>query len=44
MPNGIIRVKGEYWKATSAGENIVVGENLEIVVLDGLTLRVRRNK
>ena len=43
-PNGLIRVKGEYWKATSAGEDIVVGENVEIVVLDGLTLRVKRKK
>ena len=44
MPNGLISVKGEYWKAISAGENIAVGENVEILGLDGLTLRVRRKK
>lgn len=44
MPDGLIRVKGEYWKATSAGEKIAAGDNVEIVVLDGLTLRVKRNK
>ncbi len=38
MPNGLISVKGEYWKAKS------VGENVEIVGLDGLTLRVKRKK
>ena len=44
MPNGLIRVKGEYWKAISAGGNIAVGENVEIIGLDGLTLRVKRKK
>ncbi len=39
-PNGLIRVKGEYWRATSAGKDIVVGENVEVVVLDRLTLRL----
>jgi membrane-bound serine protease (ClpP class) len=43
-PNGLISVKGEYWKATSAGEDIAVGENVEIVGLDGLRLRVKRKK
>ena len=31
MPDGLISVKGEYWKATAAGENIAVGEQVEIV-------------
>ena len=44
IPNGLIRVKGEYWRATSAGEHIVVGENVEVVVLDRLTLRVKLKK
>jgi membrane-bound ClpP family serine protease len=41
-PNGLISIKGEYWEATSTGEDIAVGENVEIVGLDGLTLRVKR--
>jgi membrane-bound ClpP family serine protease len=44
MPNGLISVKGEYWKAISTGGNIAVGENVEIIGLDGLTLRVKRKK
>jgi membrane-bound ClpP family serine protease len=44
MPNGLIRVKGEYWEAISVGKNIRVGENVEIIGVDGLTLRVKRKK
>ena len=44
MPNGLISVKGEYWKAISPDENIAVGGNVEIVGVDGLTLRVKRKK
>jgi len=40
-PKGLVRVKGEYWKAKSAGENIAVGEEVEILGLNGLTLIVR---
>ena len=40
-PNGLIRVKGEYWKATSTGEDIAVGKQVEVVGLDGLTLYVK---
>ena len=39
---GVIRVSGEYWKARSANENIAVGEQVEIVGLDGLILKVKR--
>ena len=42
MPSGVISVKGEYWKAISLGGNIEIGESVEIMGLDGLTLRVKR--
>ena len=41
MPVGVIRTKGEYWKAKAVGENIAVGEEVEILGLNGLTLMVR---
>ena len=41
-PKGLVRVKGEYWKAKSVGENIAVGEEVEILRLEGLTLKVKR--
>jgi membrane-bound serine protease (ClpP class) len=44
MPNGLISVKGEYWKAISAGKNIAAGEKVEVIGLDGLTLKVKHKK
>lgn len=41
-PDGIIRVSGEYWKARAVDESIVAGEQVEIVGLDGLVLKVKR--
>lgn len=41
-PSGTISVKGEYWTARSNGENIPIGEQVEIVGIDGLTLQVKR--
>ena len=41
-PVGVIRTMGEYWKAKSVGENIAVGEEVEILALDGLKLMVRQ--
>jgi len=40
-PVGVIRVGGEYWKAKSVGENIAVGEEVEILEVDGLKLAVK---
>ena len=40
-PRGFIRVKDEYWKAKSVGENIAVGEEVEILEVSGLTLMVK---
>jgi len=41
-PVGVVRTEGEYWKAKSVGENIAVGEEVEILGLDGLKLMVKR--
>lgn len=41
-PVGSIIVKGEHWKATSVEDNIDVDEDVEIVGIDGLMLKVRR--
>jgi len=41
-PVGAITVKGEYWRAKSVGNNIDADENVEIVGLEGLTLKVKR--
>jgi membrane-bound ClpP family serine protease len=41
-PTGVVRFKGEYWNAISVGDNVEVDENVEIVALEGLTLKVKR--
>ena len=41
-PVGTINIKGEYWSAKSVDDRIETNENVEIVGLDGLTLRVKR--
>jgi membrane-bound serine protease (ClpP class) len=41
-PVGVITIKGEYWSAKSVDDIIEAGENVEIVGLEGLTLRVKR--
>lgn len=43
-PVGAIIVSGERWKAKSVDDNIEVGEDVEIVRIEGLTLRVVRLK
>ena len=40
-PVGTIKVCNEYWKAKSVGKNIAAGKEVEILGLDGLTLKVR---
>ena len=40
-PAGTIIVKGERWKAKSV-DNVEIGENVEVVGIEGLTLRVVR--
>jgi membrane-bound ClpP family serine protease len=41
-PEGMVRIKGELWMATSAEEDIAVGEEVEVVGEDGLKLVVRK--
>jgi membrane-bound serine protease (ClpP class) len=41
-PNGVVSIKGEYWKAESVKGEIAAGEQVEIVDLDGLLLKVGR--
>jgi len=42
-PVGVVRVEGELWKAKAVGEDdIVAGENVEILGLKRLTLEVKR--
>ena len=43
-PTGVITINGEYWNAKSVDGNIEVNENVEIVGLEGLTLRVKREE
>ena len=41
-PVGVVRVTGEYWKAKSVGGDIMAGEDVEILGLNGLVLEVKR--
>jgi len=40
-PFGVVRAEGEYWKAKSVNENIAVGEEVEILRSNRLTLEVK---
>jgi membrane-bound ClpP family serine protease len=42
-PVGTIKIEGEYWKATTKG-TINQGEEVEVVGIDGLILKVRKKK
>lgn len=41
-PAGVIKVSGEYWQAKSVNGDIAVGEDVEILEINGLNLEVRR--
>lgn len=41
-PIGVVRVEGEYWKATSVDEDVAAGEDVEILRIYRLTLEVKR--
>ncbi len=43
-PVGAVTVNGECWRAKSVDGNIGVDENVEIVALEGLTLKVKRKE
>ncbi len=40
-PVGVVMVEGERWKAKSIGKNIAVGEEVEILAVNGLRLMVK---
>jgi membrane-bound ClpP family serine protease len=40
-PRGTVRVGDEFWKARSSSEDIETGEEVEVVGVEGLTLKVR---
>jgi len=42
-PEGMVKVKGELWKAQSTGERIDVGEEVTVVGQKRLKLIVRRD-
>ncbi len=42
-PDGMVRIKGELWQATSASGNIGIGEKVTVVGQDGLKLVVRED-
>lgn len=41
-PQGLVRIRGELWGATSAEGNVDTGEEVEVVGEDGLKLVVRK--
>ena len=42
VPEGLVKIKGELWGATSAEGNVDKGEEVEVVGEDGLKLVVRK--
>jgi membrane-bound ClpP family serine protease len=40
VPTGVIKVGDEYWKAKSVDDEIEAGREVEIMSIDGLTLKV----
>ena len=43
-PQGVIKVGDEYWKAKSLSGDIDVGEEVEVINIDGLSLEVKRQE
>jgi membrane-bound serine protease (ClpP class) len=43
-PDGMVKIKGELWKAVSEQGPIEAGENITVTGEDGLKLRVRKTK
>ena len=41
-PQGMIKIKDEYWKAKSAGDTITIGEKVEVLGISGLILEVKK--
>jgi membrane-bound ClpP family serine protease len=43
-PGGTVIIKGEHWKAKAIKGSIEVGEDVEVVSINGLNLEVRKKK
>jgi membrane-bound ClpP family serine protease len=43
-PQGVVKVKDEYWQAESENGNISRGEEVEIIGINGLTLKVKHKE
>jgi membrane-bound serine protease (ClpP class) len=43
-PKGVVKIKGEYWRAKSVEGEIGIGEDVEVLGIKGLDLEVRRNE
>ena len=43
-PKGVIKIKGEYWKARSVEGEIDIDEEVEILEVKGLNLEVKRKE
>jgi membrane protein implicated in regulation of membrane protease activity len=43
-PTGLIKARGEYWKARTSGDYISTGETVEISGFDGLVLMVKPHR
>ena len=41
-PKGIVKIKGEYWKAVCSEGDIATGEEVEVLRISGLKLEVRK--
>jgi membrane-bound serine protease (ClpP class) len=44
QPEGMIKIKDEYWEARTVSGNIGADEEVEVLGMDGLVLEVRRKK
>lgn len=43
-PQGVVKLKDEYWQAESENGNISTGEEVEIIGINGLTLKVKHRE
>jgi membrane-bound ClpP family serine protease len=44
QPAGTVKIKGEYWKAKSVDGEIKMGDDVEVLGIDGLNLEVRKKQ
>jgi membrane-bound ClpP family serine protease len=43
-PQGVVKIKDEYWQAKSIDDDVDIGEDVEVVEISGLVLEVKRKK